>query len=169
MVAVDRICVAAPICASLSIAPHVSCTALRGFAVHGIRPCHRRHCALFHAPGWPTPREGLYRHQYYWLPILWFRSGLLVLIGVVQTVLAMPPALAGVGASCGMIRSWCRDRSYLRDATESIAKTTKHLHTGHQTTSVNTYSLIVGPRRRNRYLFVCEENPRTKTRRDRSM
>ena len=26
-----------------------------------------------------------------------------------------------------------------RDATESIAKTTKHLHTGHQTTSVTTY------------------------------
>ena len=74
--------------------------------------------------------------SYFWP--LWFRSGLLVLIGVVQTVLTMPPALAGVGASCGKIQPVPRQK-LLRDATESIAKTTKHLHTGHQTTSVNAY------------------------------
>ena len=113
---------------------------IRGAWDQTVPPSSR--CALFHAPGWPTPRKGLYRHQNYWLPIFGRRGfvlDFLVLIGVVQTVLTMPPALAAGWAHLAERYSRCRDGSYLRDATESIAKTTKHLHTGHQTTSVNTY------------------------------
>ena len=138
MVAVDRICVAASICALLSIAPPVSCTALDSRCMGSDRativalcvvPCSR----MAHPKKRTISASILLGYSYFWPS--WFRSGLLVLIGVVQTVLAMHPAWAHLVERY----SRCRDRSYLRDATESIAKTTKHLHTGHQTTSVNTY------------------------------
>ena len=71
------------------------------------------------------------------LAVVAFCSGWLVLIGVVQTVLwrAMPTAWPGRAEK---IQSVPRQKSF-RDATKSVAKTTKHVHTGHQAASLNMY------------------------------
>ena len=121
---------------SSSCIPHVF-----GFGGHGIRPCHGRRCALLHAPGWPTQRRGLYRHQYYWLPISGRRASFWIArVDRCRTdsAHAMPPTWLGWAHLAEKIQSVPRQRLF-RDATESIVKTTKHLHTGHQAASVNMH------------------------------
>ena len=104
---------------------------------------HRRPCALFRATGRPNHEQRTMSASMLQAPYFWrssFCSGWLVLIGVVQPVLwrAMPTAWPGRAHLAGKIQSVPRQKSF-RDATKSKAKTTKHVHTGHQAASLNMY------------------------------
>ena len=143
MVAVAAVGVADAICAQqllLLLYP----TRL-GYARSEIRP--RATAVLvrcFVLPDCPTPRRELCWHQCCWLPIfgrrayVWMARVDRCRTDSISIWRAMPTAWPGRAHLAGKIQSVPRQKSF-RDATKSIAKPTKHVHTGHQATSLNMY------------------------------
>ena len=144
MVAVDGICVAASICASLAIAPPpVSRTALDSGGMGSDRDTVVVvRCSML--PDGPLQEKdsiGINTVGFLFLAVVlsfWIPH---VDRCRTDSAHAMPPAWPGCAHLAEKIQSVPRQRLF-RDATESKVKTTKHLHTGHQTASVNTYLLL---------------------------
>ena len=117
-----------------------------GFGGHGSRPCHRVvvvRCSML--PDGPLQEKdsiGISTAGFLYLAVV-VSFWIIARFDRCRTdsAHAMPPAWPGCAHLAEKIQSVPRQRLF-RDATESKVKTTKHLHTGHQTASVNTYLLL---------------------------
>ena len=145
MVVVDEICVAASICASLAVVPPpVSRTALDsgGMGADRATVVVVRCSMLPDGPLQEKDSIGISTAGFLYLAVV-VSFWIIARFDRCRTdsAHAMPPAWPGCAHLAEKIQSVPRQRLF-RDATESKVKTTKHLHTGHQTASVNTYLLL---------------------------